>query len=280
MIKDIIPQNLLSEESLNEIETAFSNRIKLHVEQALTTQDELYAKKLEALLEAINADHCAKLSKVVEAIDKNNAAKLVKVIEKYERELNNGASQFKDQLVESLSTYIDTYIEELIPAESVNEAVKNKQALTVLEGLRKTLAVDSALMTESIKEAVIEGKQQIDEANQQADALVAENAKLKKEIDTLQKAIFIESNTSKMAPNKADYIKKILQEKNITFVKENFDYISKLYDKKEAEQTEVIKEQALNNRVGKHDAPKVVVEQTTKKDPFINSYLTELNRVK
>lgn len=280
MIKDIIPQNLLSEESLNEIETAFNNRVKIHVEQALTTQDELYAKKLEALLEAINTDHCAKLSKVVEAIDKNNAVKLVKVVEKYERELNNGANQFKDQLVESLSTYLDTYIEELIPAESINEAVRNKQALAVLEGLRKTLAVDSALMTESIKEAVIEGKQQIDEAKQQADTLVAENANLKKEIDTLQKAIFIESNTSKMAPNKKEYVKKILQEKDITFVKENFDYISKLYDKKEAEQTEVIKEQALNNRVVKHDAPKVVVEQTTKKDPFINSYLTELNRVR
>lgn len=280
MIKDIIPQNLLSEESLNEIETAFNNRLKIHVEQALTTQDELYAKKLEALLEAINTDHCAKLSKVVEAIDKNNAVKLVKVVEKYERELNNGADQFKNQLVESLSTYLDTYIEELIPAESINEAVRNKQALAVLEGLRKTLAVDSALMTESIKEAVIEGKQQIDEAKQQADTLVAENANLKKEIDTLQKAIFIESNTSKMSPNKKEYVKKILQEKDITFVKENFDYISKLYDKKEAEQTEVIKEQALNNRVVKHDAPKVVVEQTTKKDPFINSYLTELNRVK
>lgn len=280
MIKDIIPQNLLSEESLNEIETAFNNRVKIHVEQALTTQDELYAKKLEALLEAINTDHCAKLSKVVEAIDKNNAVKLIKVVEKYERELNNGAGQFKNQLVESLSTYLDTYIEELIPAESFNEAVRNKQAFAILEGLRKTLAVDSALMTESIKEAVIEGKQQIDEAKQQADTLVSENAKLKKEIDTLQKAIFIESSTSKMSPNKKEYVKKILQEKDISFVKENFDYISKLYDKKEAEQTEVIKEQALNNRVVKHDAPKVVAEQTTKKDPFINSYLTELNRVR
>ena len=280
MIKDIIPQNLLSEESLNEIETAFNNRVKIHVEQALTTQDELYAKKLESLLEAINTDHCAKLTKVVETIDKNNATKLVKVIEKYEKELNKGAGQFKNQLVESLSTYIDTYIEELIPAESFTEAVRNKQALAVLESLRKTLAVDSALMTESIKEAVIEGKQQIDEAKHQADTVVAENAKLKKEIDTLQKAMFIESNTSKMASNKKDYIKKILQEKDITFVKENFDYISKLYDKKEAEQTEVIKEQALNNRVVKHDAPKVIAEQTAKKDPFINSYLTELGRVK
>lgn len=280
MIKDIIPQNLLSEESLNEIETAFNNRVKIHVEQALTTQDDLYAKKLQALLEAINTDHCNKLTKVVEAVDKNNATKLVKVVEKYEKELNKNASLFKNQLVESISTYIETYIDELIPAEAFNEAVRNKQALTVLEGLRQTLAVDSALMSESIKEAVIEGKQQIDEAKQQADNLVTENNKLKKEVDTLQKAMFIESNTSKMASNKKDYIKKILQEKDITFVKENFDYISKLYDKKEAEQTEVIKEQAFKDRVVKHDTPKVVVESTTKKDPFINSYITELNRVK
>lgn len=282
MLKDLIPQNLLSEESLNTIETAFNEKIKLHVESALTKQDDLYASKLASLLEAINSDHSNKLTKVVEAIDQNNAKKLINIVKKYEKELNESAGSFKSQLVESLSTYIDAYIDEAIPATAIEEATKNKQALAVLEGLRKTLAIDSALMTESIKDAVVEGKHQIDEATTKVDSLVSENTKLKKEIESMKKSVFIESNTAKMPDSKKEYLKKILSDKDLKFVKENFDYVSKLFDKKEAEQLEVIREDAFSKRTVKSDAPRVVSEsnKTQKQDPLISSYLGELNKAR
>lgn len=279
MLKDLIPQNILSEESVNAIEQAFTNKLNLHVESALAKQDEIYASKLESLLEAINTDHSNKLVKVVEAIDRNNAQKLISVVKKYEAELNESASNFKDSLVGNISTYLEAYIDEAIPAESIQEATKNKQALSVLEGLRKTLAVDTALMKESIKDAVIEGKQQIEEATQQATQLATENANLKKQIDDMNKNLFIESRVSKMPQSKKEYIKKILSDKDLSFVKENFDYVSKLYDKKENEQLETIKEQAFNNRTVKSDAPKLVSEN--KKDahnPLISSYLGQLGK--
>jgi len=279
MLKDLIPQNILSEESVNAIEQAFTNKLNLHVESALAKQDEIYASKLESLLEAINTDHSNKLVKVVEAIDRNNAQKLISVVKKYEAELNESASNFKDSLVGNISTYLEAYIDEAIPAESIQEATKNKQALSVLEGLRKTLAVDTALMKESIKDAVIEGKQQIQEATQQATQLATENANLKKQIDDMNKNLFIESRVSKMPQSKKEYIKKILSDKDLSFVKENFDYVSKLYDKKENEQLETIKEQAFNNRTVKSDAPKLVSEN--KKDahnPLISSYLGQLGK--
>jgi hypothetical protein len=282
MLKDLIPQNLLSEESLNTIETAFNEKIKLHVESALTKQDNLYASKLTSLLEAINSDHSNKLTKVVEAIDQNNSKKLINIVKKYEKELNESAGSFKSQLVESLSTYIDAYIDEAIPTTAIEEATKNKQALAVLEGLRKTLAIDSALMSESIKDAVVEGKQQIDEATTKVDSLVGENNKLKKEIESMKKSVFIESNTAKMPDSKKEYLKKILSDKDLKFVKENFDYVSKLFDKKEAEQLEVIREDAFSKRTVKSDAPRVVSEsnKSPKHDPLISSYLGELNKAR
>lgn len=280
MLKDLIPQDLLSEESVNAIETAFNNKLKLHVESALIKQDELYAAKLESLLEAINKDHSEKLVKVVEAIDKNNAVKLINVVKKYETELNESATQFKQQLVESISQYLEVALDEAIPAQAIEEATQNKQALAVLEGLRKTLAVDSALMNESIKDAVVEGKQQIDEAVEKANNLQTENAKLKKEIGEMKKAVFIESKASKMPTSKQEYIKKVLADKEYKFVVENFDYVSKLYDKKEAEQVETIKEQAFASRTVKADAPKVVVEKKEQKDPLLNGYLNQLGRFK
>jgi hypothetical protein len=280
MLKDLIPQNILSEESVNAIEQAFTQKLNLHVETALTKQDELYASKLESLLEAINKDHSQKLTKVVEAIDTNNSAKLINIVKKYEVELNESASNFKSQLVDTISTYLEAYIDEVIPTEAIEEATKNKQALAILEGLRKTLAVDSALMKESIKDAVVEGKQQIDEATQQAQKLVKENTQLKKKIDDMNKNLFIESNISKMAVSKREYIKKVLSDKDLKFVQENFDYVSKLYDKREAEQVETIKEQAFASRTVKADAPKIVVENKRESDSVVNSYINQLNKFK
>lgn len=280
MLKDLIPQNILSEESVNAIEKAFADKLNLHTEAALAKQDELYASKLESLLEAINKDHSEKLVKVVEAIDKNNSVKLINVVKKYETELNESAASFKQQLVESISQYLEVAIDEAIPAGAIEEATKNKQALAVLEGLRKTLAVDSALMKESIKEAVVEGKIQIDEATQKAEVLAAENAKLKREISEMKKAVFIESKASKMPATKQEYIKKVLSDKDYKFVVENFDYVSKLFDKREAEQVETIKEQAFASRTVKADAPKVVNEKKEQKDPLLSGYLNQLGRFK
>lgn len=280
MLKDLIPQNILSEESVNAIEKAFADKLNLHTEAALAKQDELYASKLESLLEAINKDHSEKLVKVVEAIDKNNSVKLINIVKKYETELNESASTFKQQLVESISQYLEVAIDEVIPAGAIEEATKNKQALAVLEGLRKTLAVDSALMKESIKEAVVEGKNQIDEATQRAETLANENAKLKNEISEMKKAVFIESKASKMPVTKQEYIKKVLSDKDYKFVVENFDYVSKLFDKREAEQVETIKEQAFASRTVKADAPKVVSEKKEQKDPLLSGYLNQLGRFK
>ena len=280
MLKDLIPQNILSEESVNAIEKAFADKLNLHTEAALAKQDELYASKLESLLEAINKDHSEKLVKVVEAIDKNNSVKLINIVKKYETELNESAANFKQQLVESISQYLEVTIDEVIPAGAIEEATKNKQALAVLEGLRKTLAVDSALMKESIKEAVVEGKIQIDEATQKAEVLAAENAKLKSEISEMKKAVFIESKASKMPATKQEYIKKVLSDKDYKFVVENFDYVSKLFDKREAEQVETIKEQAFASRTVKADAPKVVNEKKEQKDPLLSGYLNQLGRFK
>ena len=152
----------LSEESVAEIQTAIENKVQakveIHVQKALVEQDELYSNKLKQLLEAIDKDHSAKLEKVVEAIDADRANKLKQVLVKYERALNNDAKNFKVKLVESISDYLDAYLEDVVPTADIQEAVKNKKAIRVLESLRNHLAVDAALEKESIKDAILDGK--------------------------------------------------------------------------------------------------------------------------
>lgn len=270
-------QEVLTEESVSAIETAIKEKVELSVEAALTNQDELYAEKLEELVAAIDKDHSNKLKRIVEAVDNNNAQKLIKVVKKYEKEINEDAANFKETLVESISDYIEEYIDEAIPTQAIEEATKNRTATEVLNNLRNVLAVDSTLMKESVKGAVVEGKNTIDQLTARLNEVEKENGLLKEAYNATKSDLFLEQKTSGLPVKKKDYLKKVLGDKSPTFIKENFDYTARLFDKKEQERIDVIKEEAFTNRKVKADAPKVIEE---KKTEVTNPYLSELQRMK
>ena len=282
MNKDLLPtelQDVLTEESVEAIESALKEKVELSVEAALTSQDELYAEKLEKLMESIDRNHAAKMQNIIESVDSNNAAKLVKVVKKYEAELNQGAAEFKETLVESISNYIDEYIEEAVPTAAIEEATRNKTAAAVLNNLRTTLAVDSSLMAESVKSAIIEGKGEIDQLKADLANLKKSNAILQESYNEAKSAVFLESRTSKYSEKKSDYLKKVLSDKSPKFIEENFEYTSRLFDRKEKEQLEVIREEAISNRTVKADAPKLVVEKVEPSTP-VNPYIQGLDKMK
>ena len=280
MNNELLPkelQEVLTEESVNAIETAIKDKVELSVEAALTNQDELYAEKLEELVSAIDKDHTGKLKRVVEAVDTSNATKLIKVVKRYENEINNSAAQFKETLVESISDYIEEYIDEAVPVQAIEEATKNRTAAEVLSNLRNVLAVDSTLMKESVKGAVMEGKNTIDDLTARLNEVEKENNLLKEAYNTTQADLFLEKKTSGLQDKKKEYLRKVLGDKSPTFIKENFDYTARLFDKKEQERIDVIKEEAFTNRKVKADAPAVIEEKVA---PVTNPYLSELQRMK
>jgi hypothetical protein len=271
----------LNEEVLSEIENVFeqkvNDRVVIHVENALNEQDELYTEKLKELVEKIDLDHTTKLTTVVEALDNDRAEKLKVVIEKYEKALNEEAKNFQEDLVENISNYIDVYLEEKIPSETVAEAVKNTKAVKVLEGLRNHLAVDSALEKQSIKSAVIDGKNQINEASSKLESVTKENAVLKEELDAIKTSLVIEQKTANLDTREKKYMKKALQGKSLEYINENYDYTLKLFKRKESDRLETLKEEALSSR---ENIDRVIYEDTTEvvKESIDTPYLDELSK--
>ena len=268
MNKNVLPEEaekILSEKSIDDIETAISDKIELQVEAALANQDELYAEKLQELVSAIDKDHSSKLTRVVEAIDHSNATKLVKVVKKYERELGTDASKFKNTLVESISDYIEEYIQESVPTAAITEATQNRSARDVLNNLRRVLAVDSSLMNESVKEAVVDGKQQISSLTKQVNKLEKENTVLKEAYHKNKADLLLETKTAGISDKKKEYLKRILSDKTPKFIEENFEYTAKLFDKKENERIKVIKEEAFVQRKVKADAPRIISKKEKQK---------------
>lgn len=273
-------KQILSESSLQAIEEAFTKKLKLTVEAALTEQDDLYASKLQQLIKAIDKDHTAKLKRVVESIDRNNANKLIRVVKKYEKEIGQGASSFKKTLVESISDYLEEFIDEAIPSNAIMEATKNRTATEVLSNLRKVLAVDSALMSESVKDAVVDGKKQIDTLTEKVAKLEKENALLKEGYTKTKSALVLENKISGLSEKKKEYMKRVLGDKSPSFIEENFDYTLRLFEKKETERLSVLKEEAIKDRVVKADAPVLRESVKPKAKEEYNPYLSELQRYK
>jgi len=285
-ITDLLNEDVISvigEKSLVAIQEAFENKVELTTEAALIAQDEVYAEKLNELIKAIDKDHSSKMKRVVEAVDADRTQKLLKIAKKYERTLNEDSSAFKKQMVGAVSVYLDEFLEESISKEDLASAVKNKSAYSVLEKLRGVLAVDSVLMKESVQEAVLDGKTQIDN-------LAVENSKLKKQLSSLQENFnnirvnaLIEEKISNMANDKKSFIRKTLKDKSFDFVNENFDYVSRLFDKKEKEKIKSITEEAKQKKMDVDFIPEyqnVVSESVNNNnDNSYNAYIDELSKV-
>lgn len=276
ILKDLSPESVT--EIQNAIEQKVNEKVQIHVEKALVEQDELYSNKLSQLLEAIDNDHTKKLEKVVEAIDADRTGKLKAVIAKYETTLNEDAQAFKAQLVESISDYLEVYLDEAIPAADIQEAVRNKKAVAVLENLRTHLAVDAALEKDSIKEAILDGKSQINEASEKLESVVAENAQLKNKLNALEASLIIERNSVNLDEKQKNYVKKVFANKTPDFIKENFDYTLKLFDKKSADRLESLKEEALTEA---SNVDRVILEQNEEvinEGAQLSPYLNELSK--
>ena len=263
-----VASDVLSEEVLQEIEQAFNESVQgkaeelaqLRVEKALVEQDEEHAIKLEKLLEAIDADHTSKLHRVVEAIDKNHSGKLRKLVEKFRKEIDGDAKVFKEGLVDNISNYLDLYIEKNLPAEEIQEAIKNKHAITMLENIRKVLSVDKVMASESIRDAVIDGKRQIDEASTKVQALEEQNKVLQESLASKEADLALDRLVEGLPATKRRHMTKVFAGKDAQFINENFKYTLEMFEKSEKDKIESLKEQATS---GKKVADRPVKEKDT-----------------
>jgi len=278
-------KDILTEDVLKEIETAYEAsvdaKVQLHVEKALNEQDEDYAKKLETLLEAIDADHVAKLKKVVEALDADRVRKLKQVIKKYESALTTEATNFKNQMVDQVSNYLELYLEEKLPTADLQEAVNNKRAASVLNEMRNMLSVDMALAQESIRDAVVDGKNKIDEAAKQLEAANKRVATLTEQLNVVNASLILEKKVSSLDEDKKKYMKKMLGSKSAKFIAENFDYTLGLYEKSEEERLNNLVTEAREETVTSAvDRPVIEesVETPASEERTFNLYLNELHK--
>lgn len=281
-------RSVLGDDSLEAIQTAFENKVTLSVESALEMQDNEYAIKLESLMERIDGSYGVKLKRVLEAVDADRSKKLVTIVKRYEQEISENAKIFKNTLYDDISEYLDVVVlEDVLPKKEISEAVRNKSAMNVLENLRQVLAVDSVMMKESVQDAIIDGKSKIDNLQSKNEKLVRESKKQTNLIESFEKKAFLAESCGDFDKSKSDYVTKVLGDKSVKYVKENFEFVSNLFDKRDKEAEKALKNEAFNNRETVIDSlqseiieENVVNTTSDTIDPEMSQYINVMNRNK
>ena len=279
-----VGKDVLTEDSLKQIETVFNDtvdekaneRANIATEAALTTQDAEHSKKLEELLEAIDKDHTKKLNKVVEAVDHDRARKLKNVVRRYRQSINEEAVSLKDTVVESVSDYLDSYIEEAIPTKTIEEATTNKRAYSLLKDLRKMLSVDMVLANESIRSAVKDGKDTIDAQSKELNELTESHNAVSEELEGLKKDLYLEKKLAGLDEKKTNFVRKTFKDKDLAFIEENFEYTVNIFDKKTQESLDLLKEEAMTESKTKEAKVEVVEEKSQTPKTAVGHYAQTL----
>jgi hypothetical protein len=285
--------NVITEETAKAISEAFESavkekveaRTKLQVESALSTQDEEHATKLEKLLEAIDNDHSAKLEKVVEAITENHTLKLKKVVTFYKNALNEKAEEFSNKITNELSNYLDLYLDKVLPKTQLEEAVANIHARKQLNTIREMLVLYKDYIDSSIKESISIGKKKIDELTEKLNESYKENETLLEKMQEVETQSLLQEKTQGMPRSKKEFIYKLLNDKDSSYILENFNYVVEMFERSEEEATSELAEEAKQNAFSRTVKPvqlSVVNESLatsdTDQDDHISEYLNELKR--
>lgn len=233
-IFESVDKEILSEDTLKaisnlveeKVNSKVEERVSLELESAVKTQYEKFKVVSEKAIAAIDADHTEKIKNVVSKILESNDEKLLQVHEGYKKIIKETASKHRDSIIESVSEFLDMYISKNLPMEEIQKAAKNQYALKAVEEARKILGVDDRYIQNNIKEALVDGKRQMD-------TLVKENTELKKAKLVAESKKVLAEKTANLPVETARFVRSRLEGKNAEFIKENFQYVVDMFSRQE-----------------------------------------------
>jgi hypothetical protein len=218
--------------------TESTKKNDLKLESALAKQDSDYAGKLKKLLEHIDVDHTKKMKTLVEGIDKKNTKGLRQLIAKYKTSYVKESKKFKDDLVNKVDKYFDIVVEEQIPKQELTKAVENTRSRQLLEQIGKIIGMDKVNQTQIVREGIMDAKKTISKQVEELAQLKKERKELLIEKVSVYRSQLIEEKSQGLPKVKKEYLKRVLANKPIDFIKENFDYTLQFFDENENETNE------------------------------------------
>jgi len=219
--------------------------------------DEDHAAKFKQMIKDIDVDHTGKVKTVVEALNKDHINKLHIIKEKYDNQLKTVAIQHRQQLVESINDYLETYIDKNIPAEQIQEAAKNKHLSKIISEAKEILGIDEKYVSANVRTAILDGKAQMDK-------LARENAELKRTKTIEESRRLVAEKTSNLPTNMAKFVRARFVNKTPEFIKENFQYVVEMYERNEKSEKRSVLNENKSFNVDRSRVADEIIKETSK----------------
>ena len=225
------------------------------------------------LLEAIDTDHSDKLKKIVTSLDTDHTTKLQGVVEHYETIIATDAKALTESLQVDISNFLDLAIDDIMPKNMLKEAVANTKAADKLQKIQELVSVDDAFINNHIKEALEDGKRQIESLRGDLNEVMKENLRISADRKKVGSELVLERKTKSLPTEKKLFLEQTFKGKSEGYINENFDYTIKMFERREAEVMSTEKAQVLEESVAsKVDTPK---EKESIADAKEYSYVSE-----
>lgn len=241
-LKKVIP-----EEELADIKKEFDSQVNIAVESALHQYDEDACKRIDTLVAQITETYKVKITALLEKRKEKEKVFIENIKASHEKALTTEADKFKTVLARNIEQFVESKISKIIDYTQLKEAAKNNTALIVLEGLRKQLGVDSALMKESISVPMLEAREKMKGAMSYIKKLKEANQRLNESLKNSESNLLIENRVSVLPEEAANHMRRMLKGKDIKFINENYSYILDLYKQGKNKKRSLLAEQAFQS---------------------------------
>ena len=228
--------------------------------------------KLNMVIEAIDSDATKKVEQIIESIDKDTTAKTKDLIEK----LQNGSSEV---LEENISDFLDTYLEEKLPAENIVESVKLKRLQDSMNEMKKILCVSDDYIQEEVKEAILEAKTELDNKDKTINKLMDEKIQLNKKQSLIEAKTLLESKTTGMDFKTKSYLEARFEDSSVDEINELFDDAKNAFKKSEAKRLDEARSKnpsIITEQITKPSAKQVNLNESS--DPIMDMYAGFINK--
>lgn len=142
--------------------------------------------------------------KVKERVAEELEAEKAALVEKYEVKFDDFTEDYKKDLVEHLSTFIDKIIEKelVIPEMVVEWARKGELYHDVIETLKTRMAIDEGMIEDEAKDMLREAKDALDEKDEKLNEAIGKNLEMEKDLRLMAAELYIRKQTDGLSEDK------------------------------------------------------------------------------
>jgi len=178
-----------------------------------------------------------------------------------------------------MSNYLDLYLDKVVPAEQLQEAVANTTAKHQLDQIKKIVSFNPAALNEDIKKVVLNSKAQIETLQSKLNESYQQNIQLNENIKNVKSALLLEQKTKGLPSSKKEFVVKILNDKSPEYIEENFNYVVEMFEREDRSISTTLANKAVSTAVTKDaKVPTQQLNESVQPKKAVQPYLDVLQK--